>query len=170
MEPTDRATPSPSRPRIPTHIVWPAFVIGLLLTSVVMMMVVLYLASADGGAQVIDNYYQKAVDWDVQRAEEARSDALGWSAALTVAPGSAGSLVTCVITDAAGDPVTGLDVRLTAFRPQFANPQAAARLPGGEAPGTYVAEVPLYGRGLWDLHVRAVNDSAVFVETIRQNL
>ena len=78
--------------------IWRNPILHALVTSVLTMMGFLYLANQDGGAQVIDNYYQKAVDWDVQKAEQARSQALGWTARLDV---DAGRQVRVLILDLA---------------------------------------------------------------------
>ncbi|MEZ4701561.1 MAG: FixH family protein [Rhodothermales bacterium] len=149
---------------------WPAFVIALLLTSVVTMSIVVFLARSDGGAQVIDDYYQKAVDYDVRRAEQARSDALGWSAAIEVTAHAEGRLVRCVIRDSAGAAVPGLNVTLTAYRPQFVDARAEVTLAATSTPGTYEAIASLEGEGLWDFYVRATTDTSAFITNVRTEL
>mgnify|MGYP000576390979 CR=1 FL=1 len=131
------------------------------------MMGFLFLANQDGGAQVIDNYYQKAVDWDVLKAEKARSDALGWTARLDVASGQRISLL---IHDVAGQPVRDARVTLVAFRPQFSDAQAELDLRLNPETGAYEALLPAAGEGLWDFEIRALRDSSTFITTIRKTL
>jgi nitrogen fixation protein FixH len=159
--------PNPGSPRLPSGWQWPAFVVSLLVASVLTMMGFLFLANQDGGAQVIDNYYQKAVDWDEQKAEKARSAALGWSARLDVAPDQR---LTLFIQNVAGQPVLDARVTLVAFRPQYADAQAKLELILNPATGAYEAMLPVAGAGLWDFEIRALRDSSVFITTIRKTL
>ncbi len=164
---TPNGHPDSGSPRLPSGWQWPAFVIGLLLTSVFTMMGFLFMANQDGGAQVIDNYYQKAVDWDEQKAEKARSEALGWTVRLDV---DAGRQVRVHILDAAGQPVRDARVTLVASRPQFSNPQAELDLTLNPATGAYEVPLPVAGQGLWDMAIRASRNDDLFVTTIRTTL
>lgn len=56
---------------IPPHIFYPGMVVGILLMSVVAHVVLLVMASSDGGPQVVPDYYEKAANWDEYQAREA---------------------------------------------------------------------------------------------------
>ncbi len=56
---------------IPPHILYPGMVVGILLMSVLAHIVLLVMASADGGPQVVPDYYEKAANWDKYQAERA---------------------------------------------------------------------------------------------------
>lgn len=149
---------------------WPLFVIVLLLSSVLWSAAIVFFARSDGGAQVIDNYYQKAVDHDQVRAREARSAALGWQASLLVSPAEAGHVVRCSILDNLGQPVTDLVVMVTAFRPQYTDAMAELiLLPTSEA-GVYEAAAHLDEAGLWDFEIVARKGDAEFLTAIRTEL
>lgn len=60
-------------PTIPPRILYPGIVIGILLMSVTAHVILIVLASRDGGAQVVDDYYEKATHWDAEQAENARA-------------------------------------------------------------------------------------------------
>jgi nitrogen fixation protein FixH len=121
-----------------------------------MMGGVVLLARSDGGAQVVDDYYQKAVDWDTRRAAQSRSDALGWMASIEVVDGR----LQCVVRDAIGAGIEGLAVTVAAFRPQYTAVQAELSLVPAEASG----------HGLWDFEILAVRDTARFMSTLRMEL
>ena len=57
---------------IPPQLLYPGIVIGILLMSVTAHVILIVLASSDGGAQVVDDYYDKAINWDAEQAEQAR--------------------------------------------------------------------------------------------------
>lgn len=56
---------------IPPQYLYPGIVIAILLMSVAAHVVLLIKASGDGGAQVVPDYYQKAVNWDAEQARAA---------------------------------------------------------------------------------------------------
>ena len=63
---------------------WPLFVITLLVSSVVMMGIVVMAARSDGGAQVVDDYYEQAVKWDSLAEARTAASTLGWTTSLTL--------------------------------------------------------------------------------------
>lgn len=159
---------------IPPHIGWPLLIISLLGISIGASMVTVYASRSDGGAQVIDDYYEKAVNWDASQASQAASDALGWTTTLHLEPSQPSGLRMLVLTvhDSTAAPVTNLRGTVKLFRPDQAG--AVATIPLSEAPkapGSYRQLVPLTDPGLWDVQVLAVRDGApVYQTTLRHEV
>lgn len=132
---------------------WKAGVVGSL-AGVVGLYVVLIRIAADPAALAHDErYYQHAINHDAERAIAQRNARLGWRVALAatpvVAPGP--GVFTATVTDAAGAPVTGATVRLTAFHLAHANVVTTAQASPGA--GGYVAKVEALRPGLWEVEV-----------------
>jgi nitrogen fixation protein FixH len=136
----------------PPHIAWPLFICSFFVMSFTASGITVYSALKDGGPAPIEDYYQKAVDWDVLAAERAASDALGWSADYEIAEGATPStyVVTVTVTDSLGAPMDGLTGHLRVQRPQDTQAIATVPLVGGEQ-GTYRATAPAATEGLYDL-------------------
>lgn len=58
-------------PRIPPHVLYPGLVVAILGMSVTANIILIVLASTDGGAQVVPDYYEKAQSWDAEQARAA---------------------------------------------------------------------------------------------------
>jgi nitrogen fixation protein FixH len=113
---------------------WILAIVGLLAANVVAMAILAVLAH-HGTSQVIPDYYAKAAHYDDEMARSAASQALGWQVRVTIVDGS--TYVT--VSDAAGRPLDGAQVRVTGYH----RAHAAALLdqvlvPGG--PGHYRAD------------------------------
>src|SRR5690554_3527765 len=151
------------RGRIPPHIGWPVFIVGLLLVSIGASVATFVLATSDGGAQVVEDYYQKGVRWDETAALRAASAALGWQVQVAVQAGGAQAglrTVDVVVRDRAGHLVTGLQGTVRLTRPQHARAVAELPLqPVAGVPGLYRLEAPIDAAGLWDFELQAVRDS-----------
>ncbi len=158
---------------LPPHIAWPLFVVTLLVMGVSVSVGTLVMAHSDGGAQVVEDYYQKALDWDAHVAEAAATDALGWRVEIADAPGANETerILEITFRDRDGQPVTELTGTVRGFRPQWASPVAMADLSeADDAPGVYRLTLPLSQRGLWDFEITASRDSLRFVKIIRKDL
>lgn len=157
--------------RLPPHIGWPLLIVGLLLISITASVGTFVIANADGGAQVVDDYYRQAVHWNETAARRAASAALGWEAAVTIRPeGTAAGLrgVDVLLRDRQGAPVTGLHGTVRALRPQRAGAVAAIPLaPVPDVPGLYRQQMPIDAAGLWDFEITAERDTSIFVTTVR---
>lgn len=156
---------------MPPHIAWPAFVIALLLLGIGSAFEALFAARSDGGAQIVEDYYDAALDFDETRAARAASDALGWTAAVSVGACEGGLCpVEVTVRDRDGAPVEGLSGVVRASRPQEAT--AAARLPlsSSEAPGVYRQLMPVSADGLWDFALDAQRGDDRFITTVRREL
>ena len=161
------------RHRLPPHITWPLFIIGLLTMNVVTVVITVMAARSDGGAQVIDNYYQKAVNWDETAALQAASDALGWQAEIVLPPDPqqpSPRLVDVTLHDREGQPIDGAQGTIRAFRPHRADVVAERPLTASETPGLYRQSFPINQDGLWDFEIVAVQDSLRFQTVIRKEI
>lgn len=150
------------------EVAWPMAVIGLLLLSIGTMTTMVLATRSDGGAQVVQNYYQQAIAWDTQVAEKAASDALGWQATLALPTNEKALIITLV--DREGQPVEEAVGTLTITRPHIASPLSAGPWEATDTPGVYRYAVALDGRGLWDFTLRVEKGEARFVTTIRREV
>ena len=160
--------------RLPPHVTWPAFIIALFAASALSTVSMLWIARSDGGAQVIEDYYARAVAWDDTAERRAASAALGWTTTVEIGPLDGADLmrsVVVVVRDSLGRPVDGLTGSVQAFRPQYASARAAAALaPAPGRAGAYRLRLPLHEQGLWDLHLEARRDSALYLTRVRTEL
>jgi nitrogen fixation protein FixH len=159
---------------IPPHIGWPLLVISLLGISIGASLITVLASRSDGGAQIIDNYYEKAVNWDATHANQAASDALQWTTTLHVeaAQPSGLRLLELTVQDAAGGAVSNLRGTVKLYRPDQARPVATIPISeASDAPGVYRQQVPLTATGLWDVQVVAARDgSPVYQTTLRHEV
>ncbi len=167
----DEVAPPRKPPLIPSHIAWPGFVVALLLLSIVAAFQALFAARSDGGAQVVESYYDSAIAFDEEQAAQAASDALGWSAAVEVGACEGGlCAVDVTVQDREGAPVEGLTGLLRVSRPQAAAVVARLPLAASEVPGVYRQFVPVNADGLWDFAITARRADEQFVTEIRRDI
>ncbi len=160
---------------LPSHIAWPLFVVALLVTSVTYSMLVVYASQSDGGAQVIDNYYEKAVNWDDRIAQQNLSDATGWEASLTFVPAGNGSQTHALllgVKDPEANVLSGLQGVIKAKRPHASGTVTELSiLETSITPeGNYLLSFAEARPGLWDFEVDFVLDNNRFTKTIRKEL
>ena len=160
------------RLHLPPHIAWPLFIVGLLSMSVATVAITVVAARSDGGPQVIDDYYQKAVNWDETVALQAASDALGWQAEVVILPSHEASRpVEITLRDREGLPITEAQGTIRAFRPHRAEAVAERPLSAvTETPGLYRQAFPIQQAGLWDFEIIATQDSLRFQTLIRKEI
>lgn len=160
--------------RLPPHIAWPLFIVALLGMSITATVITVVLARSDGGAQIIDDYYQKAINWDEEVARQAASDALGWETQLLVAAAPSGAPsqpVEITIHDRDGRPVEHLEGTVRALRPQRSEAVAEGPLTAvPEQPGVYRNAFPIHQAGLWDFEIVADRDTLHFQTVIRKDV
>jgi len=156
-------------PTLPPNIGWPLFVVGLLSISISASVYTLLAAQSDGGAAVVDNYYEKGKQWDAKMAKREAGAALTMDVDVAAAPENAAlHAVTLTLRDAeTGEPVV-LNGSLRARRPDRSGVQATVPLsPRADAPGVYRQLIPLDARGLWDLEIQATYAGAEFLKSVR---
>jgi len=142
--PTDRPAEPPRGGALP----WVLLILGLLGLSLTIQAVGLVLALREEPV-VVEDYYQKGLEWDDHMAQEERNARLGWRLALDLRrDGEGRQLLEVTVRDRAGAPVEGAAVRVEAFH----NARAARVLTAELAPagsGRYAAPVPIERRGQW---------------------
>ncbi|MBT4052293.1 MAG: hypothetical protein HOE73_04300, partial [Bacteroidetes Order II. Incertae sedis bacterium] len=94
-------------------LIWPLIVVALLLSSVGMMMGVVIIAKSDGGAQVVDDYYDRAVAWDSLNSLDQAFIDQGWLTYL-ILDASTGRLV---VQDSLGIRLSDLSGSVEMTRP-----------------------------------------------------
>ena len=159
---------------LPPHIAWPLFVVCLLVLGVGMGMWVVFASLSDGGAQVVENYYQKAVEWDDRNQLVQESNAIGWVVILAYVQGTSEEMPAGIeirFEDKEGQPVTGLQGVVRMYRPQTTKALVEltlASVPG--RPGIYWQSFTSASAGLWDFEIAVERDSFRFLKTIRKEL
>jgi nitrogen fixation protein FixH len=130
---------------------WPLGVVGMLCVSLSVCAITVLAAVNDPSYAIEDDYYQKAMDWDRERAFRIVSDRLGWRA--TIAITNIGQ-VAVVLTDAEGRPIDNASVRATAFH--HARRGLAEELTlQARGEGRYVATLSHPREGQWQVRLRA---------------
>ena len=155
------------------HIVWPAAIIILLLSSVVMMTGVLFAARSDGGAQVVDDYYNSAVMWDSLQAIKDQSNASGWNVTFRIDSNeqSGMSKGVFVVHDKSDAVVHDILGQAVIRQPHLASNILSERITASETtPGEYTVSFPGEWRGLIDisLDARTGSDPIVFKQRIER--
>lgn len=142
--------------------------------SVGWSMWVVFASRSDGGAQVVENYYQKALNWDERNQLLNASDALGWAVTLQFEPasGSDGQAVLVArFEDSEGRPVRNLRGGIKAFRPQTTAVIAEMPLVDiPEQPGVYRQAFAQPARGLWDFEVDVTQGDVRYLKVFRKEL
>lgn len=175
QHPTPNTAQDGSKKGLPPHIIWPVFVVGLLVTSVIYSMSVVFASQSDGGVQVIDNYYEKAVDWDKQVALQHESDATGWEATLTFKPAGTSSEAHGLllhVKNADANTLSGFQGVIRAKRPQTSGTVTELTIQETSITpeGSYLLSFAQAERGLWDFELDFVLDDVRFTKTIRKEL
>ncbi len=151
--------------------VWALVPVALLAGSLTLIGVMVSIATSDPGFAVEANYYQKAVDWDAQRAQQAESSQLSWAVQWRFEPDATSQRlegrvrVVVEMMDRNGVAIENAQLQATAF----ANARAARveSLDFRETtPGTYEASLELHRAGLWKFHLVARHDGHTFSDRI----
>jgi nitrogen fixation protein FixH len=139
------------------------FVAGFAVIVAVNATLIVYAVRTFSGL-VVENPYQKGLEYDAERAQIDRQNRLGWQYLVMAEPqmGQAGEMeIEIRWTDAARVPLDRLVVTGHLERPVENIPplQVAFTAVGG---GRYRSSVVLPERGVWDLHVTAARGSDSF--------
>lgn len=132
---------------------WPLMVIALLVSSVLMMMGVVMAARSDGGAQVLDNYYQQAVQWDSIATVRDAAKRRGWRASLQLDKQGEQVIGFISITDSTGAPVFGNQARVRLSRPQYSGTVAEVDALWDEQASAFRFSSGPMPAGLWDIRL-----------------
>ena len=149
---------------------WPIAVAALLAAGVGANVALMMFAIDDPSFSVEPDYYEKAVNWDRHEAIVRASDALGWTAAIEVAPAdilTGRAKVTVRLLDRDRRPVDGASISLEAFH----NARASRIVKGTFAEGAdhlYAAELPIRKPGLWEFRLEATRGTDRFYHVVDQ--
>jgi nitrogen fixation protein FixH len=153
-------------------IIWPGIIIGLLSVQILLMLVMAYVATSDRTFAVEPDYYQKALNWDELAAQDRLNEQLGWSAHIKVSDAAdllKRRTVTCTLTDAAGQPLSGAEVEIFAFPHARAGQRLKQSMPEQQA-GDYATLMQMARDGLWEFRITAVQESQRFTRVIQQRI
>jgi nitrogen fixation protein FixH len=90
---------------------WIFAIVGLLAANVIAMVILAVFANR-GTNQVIPDYYAKAAHYDDEMARSSVSKALGWQVVVAITNRS----IDVAVSDAAGKPLDGAEVRVTGYQ------------------------------------------------------
>lgn len=150
---------------------WPVAVGVLLAAGVGANVLLMMFAVDDPSFSVEPDYYAKAVHWDEHQALLRQSAALGWSAAIDVAPveiTTGRARVTIRLLDRDRRPVDGATISLRAFH----NARASHVVTGTFVEGAdhrYEAELPIRKPGLWEFRLDARRGAEHYYHVVDQD-
>jgi len=160
---------APDRPRS-RGLGWPIAMSAILGFTVVVNLFVFRLAASDPSFSVEPSYYQKAVHWDDELAQRRHNADLGWQATTQLVASNDGlSRLRVRLTDSAGVPLDGAQVRLQAFAINRASQVTSLALSASDDPsgGVYSAVMPDGGSGRWELKLDVIRESERFTSVSR---
>lgn len=149
---------------------WPIGITAILATSVVGNLIMMRVANNDPSFAVEDNYYQRAVNFDTTMHQQGRSDALGWSAAVSIGGVSSGSGVLRVqLHDRNAAAITADSVIAVAFFNARANDRTRLLLvhESADSAGIYQHAITAAHAGQWEVQVDAWRGREHFVTSAR---
>jgi hypothetical protein len=154
-------------------VLWPYVIAGALAAHVVGSLIVVLVATSDPSYAVEEDYYQKAVDWDLKRAQDHTNQDLGWLFEFAVArperPGDEPTLEV-KLRDAAGSPMTGATIAVETFHNSRSGDILRANLlEAGEA-GVYRTTLPMRRNGRWELRFTVDRGSEHFTHRETKHL
>lgn len=123
---------------------WPLAIVTLLVGNAALAFFALYMSRSDGGAQVVPDYYARAVAWDSLAAVQRATAASGWR--LVVLDPDAHDSLAFEVRDAGGRRVDGLSGDISIRRPFLSEPLLTTDV--DEA--LVVDSSPIGGFGLFD--------------------
>ncbi len=150
--------------KIPAHVVWPGFVIGLLGMSATLITITVIAAVSDPSFAVEANYHEKALRWD-EHVEQQRTNAeLGWQVdvELGAIPESEEPAMIVRLTDGSGEPLVGATIEATYFHYAAAKNVQALGFHETKEPGVYAAPALLNRSGLWQFQMSVASAGRAF--------
>ena len=148
---------------------WALVPVGILGSALIGLGTLVSIAVHDPGFALEKNYYERAVHWDQQRAQEATNAELGYNVAIRVAASSPGAELELSLSDRGGHALPGAVVTVEAF----ANARSAQRqvlsLTAG-SDGRYRAPLAWPRPGLWEFRVEVRAEGRRFTQVIRADL
>lgn len=147
---------------------WPLGISAVLGLSVAVNLAVMAVAGNDPSFAVEPDYYQKAVDWDRHAAQQAASNALGWTAEVTLEPGPSPRL-NLRLRDGTGLAIEGAAVSVEAFHIARAADFLKTDL-REDASHLYSGQMGVHRPGLWEFRLTATRGIDRFETVVRKEL
>lgn len=145
---------------------WPIVLVGVLTTNFIGVAIILSFALRDPSFAIEEGYYDKALAWDEERAQQAKNAELGWGTGLAHEPAGtdpAKRLVSLNLSDKDGGALEGAVIAYSAF-----NSARAGESVSGEfvevGSGRYDAVIDVEYPGLWVFRLRCERGDAVFTK------
>ena len=146
---------------------WPIGIASVLAITVGANFWVLAVASDDPSFAVEPDYYQKALHWDDEMAQQERNASLKWQLTPALAPfGSRGAVLTVHLADSTGAALTGVKVTVAALANARANRVVDATLVAGPH-DSYAVVLPISRAGEWELRFEAIRGADRFTAVRR---
>ena len=146
---------------------WPIAIAVVLAITVGANVLLLRIATEPNAYATEPDYYRKAVAWDSTAAAERASEATGWRCDADLVRRGRALELHLRLVDAAGAPVAGAAVHVTAIHNLAAATPSELTATPGDA-GTYVATLPVAREGLWELRLAATRGGARFRADLRR--
>lgn len=139
--------------KLPAHVAWPGFVVGLLTMSLTFVTITVVAAVGDPSFAVHEDYYERAINWDRHVDQQRRNEALGWSVGLSLSPGEPTG-VRLLLSDRAGAGLEGASIAGECFHQARAAEVRGMEFAPAGRPGLYEAPVLLDRPGRWRIRLR----------------
>ncbi len=154
---------------------WPLGIVGIILCFFIAQGALISAALSDHDAVAPpENYYELAVNHDEVMAKKRRAEQAGLKATISVAEAPLPAMprrVDVFVKDGRGDPVVGLEGKLTAIRPsdsRLRNDGPLVAVPGHDGLYRLLLKVPV--PGLWEFEIDAHRGSDDYLMIVRQDL
>ena len=142
---------------------WPAVVIGLIGTNVLIVGVTVFAATARSGSFAVESDYdRKALHWDDTAKQIENNLRLGWT--VKVDSASEGKLQVS-LTDRQRRALEAATVSVEAFHHAHARDKFIATLTA-VAPGEYAATLPIENPGLWEFRFVVTRGPETFTQSV----
>jgi len=127
------------------------------------------LALGDPHFAAVENYYEKAEDWDAHMQEVRSSQALGWKVHLQTVHAAAEGLQKVVfeVQDVDGKAVEGLSAELKAFHNAYPKDAVSTSLIE-ETAGSYSTAIPLRRSGVWRWQLRLTRGEDLWLGDLKE--
>jgi hypothetical protein len=152
---------------------WPWVIGGALALHVVVSLAVVFFTASDASYAVEEDYYQKAMKWDDQRAQDRTNEELGWSLTFAAAPpATPGGRPTIEVrlTDGDGGHLAGATIALETFHNARSDEIIHIAFEAGEEVGLYTASPAMRHNGLWELRFTVDHGGDHFTHTETRHL
>jgi nitrogen fixation protein FixH len=145
--------------------IWPWVVVGMLGCHVAAMLVAMRIATNDRHFSVVQNYYEKAINWDDEQSKVRESQKLAWQIAIDASPEAdvmGRRNVTFTVTDRSGKPIEGSTLAVEYFH--YAHPDKTHEVKLATIqPGRFTQALPMRHAGFYEFHFVVTAQGETFV-------